>query len=445
MLMRDSMNRNMLVVEAIKILRVLQHSSHLNSYNSNPRRKVKFSCLEVFANVMSFVKVMVLPYFSEKSDINGKGFFYLSSQDKTKIERILLQKSTVELIVFVYDREENLSANDVLLKNVVSPLGFLDLLSILVTARYISLNMAGSHLSDKILFYTKSLSVLAYFIALDKFFKNQKPLYIVNFFSGSYMGSLINVVGDRNGVTSYSYTWGSNVKAEEQNYSVLGSGGLLLKNDADFQSYRDRCDATFLKYVVVGNLGVKEYIYKNKNQDIDLLIIDTCYSENFNEVEKVNLYVNLIRKLCAVFPEIKIVNVKPHPASSDINIVLSKVASQVPSRISVEVSRVMPLEELVKACRCVINVCSTIIYTLKYSDIFVINLFPYYIIEYTENKSLDDFQQFCKTGKLDISSLSELDSVELLSDQVAFIPHADEPYGELAAARLLRKVSARFG
>lgn len=428
-----------LTVSALRVFNILANSSHRNPYNVTPALKSPVRVKDIVLNVMSFAKLMFFSQFGGRADLTNKILFYLSSDTKTAAEKSFLDLVAKDSCVYLYDRKGSRSSGeDFVIQDVLAPMR----LKLLYKVVSVSVGLAREKrrpFLEKLLIFTKFLSIVGYLISITRFFEKCRPVAMVNFFSGSYMGGVVNIASLQNGVKTFNYTWGSNVKSNEQRYAVIGSG-LLLKSRSDIVPYLGRTDLDKIFVKVVGNLGVKRFLSRRVHHESDLLIVDTCFSKNFGLNEKSYLYLTVIEKLSKRNKDIARVLIKMHPASERADLLEEFLRKRLPARYELSIKGEGDLEDMFLTSKCIVNICSTVIYNLKFSDLMVVNLFPYYLKTFSRVESLVGYEQFCVTGKNDVHDLDDLELIDFddASQMVGFGGDAD--FGASAAANLVDAV-----
>ncbi len=435
--MKSYTNSIMLNDVAEKVFSQLLNSSHKNIYNEKSNLWTIFSHF-IFC-IASVVKTVVISNLNREIDISGYQIYYLAASEKTRTEEANLSSVLSGKYYFIYDSLGKPRKDCQLeVQALFSRLSIKDLKICLRESLLAFRRIHNRSKAPKAITFLKLLSITLVGSALNENLKHGAPFSIINFFSGSYLGTLLNYLGLANEIPVYSYTWGSNVKAKEQQSSVIGT--LLFKSDADIKTYENRIKVDNLRHYTIGNLGVGQYISASKNTHYDVMIIDTCYSGSFNFEEKYRLYAIILENLLLKNGWISIVLIKLHPATNDGNKLYRRLNKTFGAKIRFRLVSKGSVEEYAKHSKCTININSTCIYMLQNSDLYVLNLFPYFLGCYRPELDQSDCIQFSNTNKIDIAELSEITRVFIDLKPSNDLPVNELESGESAAIRMMKVI-----
>jgi hypothetical protein len=214
---------------------------------------------------------------------------------------------------------------------------------------------------------------------IKKIIENYKVRSILNFFAATNFGRQLNNIGLQENVKVFSYCWGSNMKAIEQEYTKQDI--LLVKYPAEKNKYPEH---TFKYSKVVGDITVINCHGTQKGIERKyLLFLDTCYSFNFNRSEKEELVI----KAFQVMDRSLFVVYKWHPASKDRES-LKRQLESIHDNMSF-VSGEYDVNCLIKGADAVININSTLLINCIELNKTTFNLFPLFC-ELTDRPLTED-------------------------------------------------------
>ncbi|ENN9980420.1 hypothetical protein ACAS46_002071 [Vibrio vulnificus] len=221
---------------------------------------------------------------------------------------------------------------------------------------------------------------------------------VVNFFSATTEGHVLNYVASESNINVFTYSWGSNIAALEQLYTI--QDWVLLKSQCEIGKYKRGND------VVVGDLGLKPVIVESTI--IDVCLIDTCFSNKFRLEEKLIMYHSIINWL--TLSKIDKLHIIFHPGSEEVENTLESL-----SGLGVEItSSTGNLRDVISMSGLVLNVVSTSLRDVIVSKIPCVNFAPYYFEKFLPESSLEHFLEF--SSGLDIRDMSELKPFSNLDD-----------------------------
>lgn len=213
---------------------------------------------------------------------------------------------------------------------------------------------------------------------------------VINFFSATTEGHVLNYISNAVNVKVFTYSWGSNIAALEQLYTI--QDWVLLKSQCEIGKYKRGNE------MVVGDLGLNPVIVEDTT--IDVCLIDTCFSNKFRLKEKLIMYHSIIDWLSR--SKVKKLHIVFHPGSEEIEHTVQHL-----SGVGVEISySTGNLRDVVAISGLVLNVVSTSLRDVIVSRIPCVNFAPYYFERYLPESNLEHFLEF--SSGLDINNLEEL-------------------------------------
>ncbi|PSU50935.1 hypothetical protein C9J12_02920 [Photobacterium frigidiphilum] len=228
-----------------------------------------------------------------------------------------------------------------------------------------------------------------------------EPDFIVNFFSATTEGHALNFQAQSLNKKVFTYSWGSNIKAIEQKFTVQDY--VLLKSQDEIGKYR------YGEEVVIGDLGLRR-IERNLEQVNYICLIDTCYNDKFRLFEKSEMYRKIFKWLDTI--NVKKVHVVFHPGSVDTDTVMD-LAKDFTFTFSMSIG---DLDFVLSKSKLAINIVSTELKTVIYSGIPVVNFAPLYFDMYLPNSKCEGFLN--RSSGVDIHFWSQLDEYYNLSDVI---------------------------
>lgn len=151
--------------------------------------------------------------------------------------------------------------------------------TIIILAK-VFINLIKSPKDFKVHLY--ALSSISYYrleLALCDALAVDRNARLLNLFSGTQEGAVINHVFQRNSASIYTYSWGSNLKSIEQKH--INSDVYLLKNGDPLNLYQEQ------RSLYIKEIGLST-ITKN-NTKYDCCIIDTCENDQLNSRVKIDI------------------------------------------------------------------------------------------------------------------------------------------------------------
>jgi hypothetical protein len=396
--MKTTINKESLNLSA-QCVRVLRSSAHVNAYNSDASTlRLIYEFITMTARLASyFVK------FNRRLFIRNSIITFLGDKDKVINEiKSLSEAGYLDRLGLYFIRA---SEKDNCIYDLQSRVSLLFAKDIILNYKNIY-NVFTSDIKQYDKSYLLNLMLLYRFIlaivAIESFrvtFRNNRVHSVLNFISGSYIGSVLNSSAKLEEIKFYSYIWGSNLKSNEQLHSVIEVA--LTKSPLDKISYSERNDILF---ECVGNLAFNSRIVKQGSYLFDLLLLDTCYSNGFLFDDKKKLYEKLFKVMDV--NNVRSVCIKAHPGSNlkELECIIQDCNR---FQMSVNIVNKYELPKLYRASKLIINVNSTEVLYLSYCGLHCLNLFPYFINEFKKT-DLSSYSQFCQTNLYDITTLEDL-------------------------------------
>lgn len=369
-----------------------ESSSHNVATSNVPRHFIVVELVKILYLFLQTLYVMRLP---KKSDF----FIYAASKYKTQIEVDNILTLCADAVV-LYDQNQVGGFN---VKKIVRILSLSESLALLLS--YFKWQKTIARRESELYRSAIILKYAFYYMAFKKFFNERERVRVVNLFSSTAIGFLINKASIGKGNVVGSYIWGSNVKSKEQ---------LFTKHDLIFAKYDYELDAypigCYKKAYVVGNAGINP-IYKDEvaNEIFDFCIFDTCTSAGFDEDSKMALYRLLRDAILLSNTKISRIAIKLHPATKHN---CTKEILQIFSMYDITVyGNNVNLVDLIKMSRACLSINSTIIFQLQASDIPSISLMPYFLKQYRKDLGDVDRENFVLAGLFNVEDINILPSV----------------------------------
>ncbi|EPP5334277.1 hypothetical protein ACUSRQ_003502 [Vibrio harveyi] len=234
-------------------------------------------------------------------------------------------------------------------------------------------------------------------------FDNNSFNNVINFFSSTSEGHILNYVAMKKGVNVITYSWGSNAPSLEHHYTVQDC--VLLKYRNEIGKYKRG------KEFLLGDLGI-EIIDSRVEKKYDICIVDTCTNMLFSEENKYSFYKELFDNLN--FKKAKRILISAHPASELEKI--SDIVNCYKDTFDIFVSNGKAIDNIVMS-KVSINICSTILNTVLIPNrIPFVNLSKIYFEQYLKiktpselmsNSISNDFEFMEQLNKIDFISLEQ--------------------------------------
>ncbi|UTP71914.1 hypothetical protein NLG07_07805 [Alteromonas sp. LMIT006] len=358
------------------LYKATEHSAHPNLLNKTVKN-LKIKKMEILKLFCKSLISPILVIFSNKILVDKNNIIYIGNKKKLSNEfEIFCNHSFFKEYYIIDDSMFNITRLSVKKELIYEYLRDYTLLIYLLVVE-------GSFENKIRAMY--SLIFLKHYYKIRSLNLNSE-CKLLNLFSGSQIGHILNHQLKIFGGRSFIYSWGSNVASEEQ--KIVSGDVALLKNKYEKELYSIR------KQYIVGNISYNQELKKKSinrlKENINLLFIDTCENKNFDDISKFEFYKNIFIILLK-FDYVS-VNIRMHPGS-EISTVQKLIEIFDSERINITCDNVS-LEQTCTMYDAVINVNSSLsaLYVLNYMPI--INLFPLYFNMYENTCSKNVYKQF---------------------------------------------------
>lgn len=377
------------------------HPSLLSrSCHSGERVSFRVIFVEFLLSILSFFKFKLV---LRKLDCRGDCVIaYLGFYQKTKFEsefllKYLRENNSCVRTVFLTDDEN--SETTCIRK---CEINILNLVFYLLYGLKLLLKVFSARSKFDMLCLCEAIRQLKYYFYLEEFGFSEKTR-VINFFSGSPFGHILNYVVKGKGGLVYTYSWGSNSPSKEQVYSLQDI--VLLKGEYERGIY-----SVFDKEIIVGNVSISILNHEvNKSQ---FLFLDTCENEAFSDLNKEEFYNIIFKKLSMLNKRIPVV-IRPHPGSSNLDAIVKKLVAK---GFDVSISKEVLLNDDLEKSLLVININSSVSSMVVANKIPLVNLFPIFYERYLSSCfAMDKYIQFFELPGLSIKKGDDLLALEFVS------------------------------
>jgi hypothetical protein len=242
--------------------------------------------------ILDIIKYNFMSYFGIRkrysSNFKGKKVIYLGEYSKTKSSfEELKTKFPDALFIFNTNIPKDEFAENTLILN-QSSVSFFDYnlskKTIILFFSSFLLLIKGNVSLKEFFYFLYGAKGLAFENKISEIFVSKNKYIFLNFFSATFEGAILNKLLKDNKSKIITYSWGSNIKAKEQDF--VDSDLFLLKKQDPLNLYN------IYKSKYIREIGIS-IIHKNRFPDFDLCIIDTCE----NDILTYQIKINILKKI----------------------------------------------------------------------------------------------------------------------------------------------------